>query len=52
MILLVAMHYHTVKLAEILSSEAGKNISYVDVTVEDARKGMKQVGADGLLMLC
>ena len=32
--------------AEILSSEAGKKISYVDVTEEDARKGMKQMGAD------
>ena len=32
--------------AEILSSEAGKKISYLDVTEEDARKGMKQLGAD------
>ena len=32
--------------AEILSSEVGKKISYVDVTEEDARKGMKQMGAD------
>jgi uncharacterized protein YbjT (DUF2867 family) len=33
-------------VAEILSSEAGKKISYIDVTEEDARKGMKQMGAD------
>jgi len=32
--------------AEILSSEIGKKISYKDVTEEDARKGMKQLGAD------
>ena len=32
--------------AEILSSEVSKKISYVDVTEEDARKGMKQMGAD------
>jgi uncharacterized protein YbjT (DUF2867 family) len=32
--------------AEILSSEIGKKISYRDVTEEDARKGMKQLGAD------
>ena len=32
--------------AETLSSEVGKKISYVDVTEEDARKGMKQMGAD------
>ncbi|MFL6360151.1 MAG: SDR family oxidoreductase [Nitrososphaeraceae archaeon] len=29
------------QVAEILSSEVGKKISYVDVTEEDARKGMK-----------
>ena len=52
MILLVAMHYHIVS-PEILSSEVGKKISYVDVTEEDARKGMKQMGAaTGSLMLC
>ncbi|MFL6378176.1 MAG: NmrA family NAD(P)-binding protein [Nitrososphaeraceae archaeon] len=33
-------------VAEILSSEVGKKISYIDVTEEDARKGMKQMGAD------
>ena len=32
--------------AEILSNEVGKKITYVDVTEEDARKGMKQMGAD------
>jgi uncharacterized protein YbjT (DUF2867 family) len=35
-----------VQAADILSSEAGKKISYVNVTEEDARKGMKQVGMD------
>jgi uncharacterized protein YbjT (DUF2867 family) len=30
--------------ADILSSEAGKKISYVNITEEDARKGMKQIG--------
>src|SRR5918994_182359 len=30
--------------ANILSSEAGKKISYVNITEEDARKGMKQIG--------
>ena len=30
--------------ADILSSEAGKKISYVNITEEDARKGMKQTG--------
>jgi uncharacterized protein YbjT (DUF2867 family) len=29
---------------DILSSEAGKKISYVNITEEDARKGMKQIG--------
>jgi uncharacterized protein YbjT (DUF2867 family) len=33
-------------VAEILSSEVGKKTSYIDVTEEDARKGMKQMGAD------
>jgi uncharacterized protein YbjT (DUF2867 family) len=32
--------------AEILSSHVGKKISYIDVTEEDARKGMKRLGAD------
>jgi uncharacterized protein YbjT (DUF2867 family) len=36
--------------AEILSSEAGKKISYIDVTEEDARKGMEQLGADDWFM--
>jgi uncharacterized protein YbjT (DUF2867 family) len=30
--------------ADILSSEAGKKISYVNITEEDARQGMKQIG--------
>ena len=34
------------QVAQILSNEVGKKISYVDVTEEDARKGMKQMGAD------
>jgi uncharacterized protein YbjT (DUF2867 family) len=34
------------QVAEILSSKVGKKISYIDVTEEDARKGMKQMGAD------
>src|SRR5919106_5378505 len=32
--------------ANVLSSVAGKKISYVNITEEDARKGMKQVGID------
>jgi uncharacterized protein YbjT (DUF2867 family) len=35
-----------VQAADILSSEAGKKISYVNITEEDARKGMKQIGMD------
>lgn len=34
------------QVAEILSREVGKKISYIDVTEEDARKAMKQIGAD------
>jgi uncharacterized protein YbjT (DUF2867 family) len=34
------------QVAEIFSSEVGKKISYRDITEEDARKGMKQMGAD------
>jgi uncharacterized protein YbjT (DUF2867 family) len=30
--------------ADILSNEAGKKISYVNITEEDARNGMKQIG--------
>jgi uncharacterized protein YbjT (DUF2867 family) len=33
--------------ADILSSEDGKKISYVNITEEDARKGMKQIGMGG-----
>jgi uncharacterized protein YbjT (DUF2867 family) len=32
--------------AEILSSEVGKKINYVDISNEDARKGMKDTGVD------
>jgi uncharacterized protein YbjT (DUF2867 family) len=35
------------QVAEILSREVDKKISYIDVTEEDARKAMKQLGADG-----
>lgn len=34
------------QVAEILSSEVGKKISYIDVTEENTRKGMKQQGVD------
>jgi uncharacterized protein YbjT (DUF2867 family) len=34
------------QVAEILSNEVGKKISYVDISEDDARKGMKQIGAD------
>ena len=32
--------------AEILSNEVGKKISYVNITQDDARKGMKDIGMD------
>jgi uncharacterized protein YbjT (DUF2867 family) len=32
--------------AEILSSEIGKKVNYVNISDEDARKGMKDMGAD------
>lgn len=32
--------------AEILSSEVGKKISYVDISEESARKGLKEIGMD------
>ena len=32
--------------AEILSKEIGKRISYVDISEEGARKGMKEIGMD------
>jgi uncharacterized protein YbjT (DUF2867 family) len=34
------------QVAEILSNEIGRKISYVDITEDDAREGMKQIGAD------
>jgi hypothetical protein len=33
-------------VADILSNEVGKKISYVKITEEDARKGMKEIGMD------
>ncbi len=36
--------------AEILSNEAGRRISYVDIPEEDARKGMKDSGMDDWLV--
>ena len=36
--------------AEILSHEAGRRISYVDIPEEDARKGMKESGMDDWLI--
>src|SRR5215207_8388464 len=32
------------QVADILSNEVGKKISYIDITEDDARKGMKQIG--------
>jgi uncharacterized protein YbjT (DUF2867 family) len=34
------------QVAEILSEETGKSISYVDISEEDARKGMKKMGME------
>jgi uncharacterized protein YbjT (DUF2867 family) len=34
------------QVADILSNEVGKKISYIDVSEDDARKGMKQIGVD------
>jgi uncharacterized protein YbjT (DUF2867 family) len=34
------------QVAEILSSEIGRKISYVDISEDDTRKGMKQIGVD------
>ncbi len=39
-----ALSYYQV--AEVLSREVGKKISYVNISDEDARKGMKDAGAD------
>ena len=38
------------QVAEILSKEIGKRISYVDIPEEDARKGMKESGMDDWLI--
>jgi uncharacterized protein YbjT (DUF2867 family) len=32
------------QVADILSNEVGKKISYIDITEDDARKGMEQIG--------
>ena len=34
------------QVANILSNEVGKKISYIDISEDDARKGMKQIGVD------
>jgi uncharacterized protein YbjT (DUF2867 family) len=34
------------RAADILSNEVGKKISYVDISENDAQKGMKQIGVD------
>ena len=34
------------QVAEILSNEVGRKISYVDITEDDARKGMIQIGVE------
>lgn len=34
------------QVANILSNEVGKKISYMDISEDDARKGMKQIGVD------
>jgi uncharacterized protein YbjT (DUF2867 family) len=34
------------QVADILSNEVGKKISYIDISEDDARKGMKQIGVD------
>jgi uncharacterized protein YbjT (DUF2867 family) len=36
---------HT-QVAEILSEETGRSISYIDISEEDARKGMKKMGVE------
>jgi hypothetical protein len=36
--------------AEILSKEIGRKISYIDIPGEDARKGMKEMGMEDLLI--
>ena len=38
------------EVAEILSKEVGKRISYVDISEEDALKGMKEVGMEDWLI--
>jgi uncharacterized protein YbjT (DUF2867 family) len=35
--------------AEIISQEIDRNISYIDITEEDARKGMKEMGMEAWL---
>jgi hypothetical protein len=36
--------------AEILSKEIGRTISYIDISEEDARKGMKEMGMEEWLI--
>ena len=35
------------QVADILSNQVGKKISYIGITEDDARKGMEQIGIDG-----
>jgi hypothetical protein len=35
------------QVADILSNEVGKKISYIEITEDDARKGMEQMGIGG-----
>jgi uncharacterized protein YbjT (DUF2867 family) len=35
------------QVADILSNEVGKKISYIEITEDDARKGMEKTGIDG-----
>jgi uncharacterized protein YbjT (DUF2867 family) len=35
------------QVADILSNEAGKKISYIDITEDEARKGMEKTGTGG-----
>ena|SRR5947199_7427734 len=38
--------------AEILTREVGKKISYVDITEESARKGLKEIGMNDWFINC
>ena len=39
------------QVAEILSNEVNKRISYVDISEEDSRKGLKQIGMEDWLLM-